>query len=68
MSENQLGENIARYRKERGLSQKKMAEYMGVSRQAVTKWERNLSKPAIFANLFFICNQASFFQRDCRFR
>jgi len=45
MSENQLGENIARYRKERGLSQEKVAEYMGVSRQAVTKWERNLSKP-----------------------
>jgi transcriptional regulator with XRE-family HTH domain len=46
MSENQLGENIAHYRKERGLSQEKVAEYMGVSRQAVTKWESNISKPS----------------------
>lgn len=43
---NQLGENIAKYRKEKGLSQEKLAEYMGVSRQAVTKWESNVSKPS----------------------
>jgi transcriptional regulator with XRE-family HTH domain len=46
MAENQLGEKIAHYRKERGLSQEKVAEYMGVSRQAVTKWESNLSRPS----------------------
>ena len=46
MSQNQLGENIARYRKEKGLSQEKVAEHMGVSRQAVTKWESNISKPS----------------------
>lgn len=46
MEQNQLGENIARFRKEKGLSQEKVAEYMGVSRQAVTKWESNSSKPS----------------------
>lgn len=43
---NQLGENIAKYRKAKGLSQEKVAEYMNVSRQAVTKWENNVSKPS----------------------
>ncbi len=43
---NQLGENLARYRKDKGLSQEKLAEYMGVSRQAVTKWESNTTKPS----------------------
>lgn len=46
MKQNQLGENITRFRKEKGLSQEKVAEYMAVSRQAVTKWERNISKPS----------------------
>ena len=46
MKQNQLGENITRFRKEKGLSQEKVAEYMGVSRQAVTKWESNSSKPS----------------------
>lgn len=43
---NQLGENITRYRKGKGLSQEKVAEYMGVSRQAVTKWESDITKPS----------------------
>lgn len=46
MSENQLAKSIAYYRKKRGLSQEKVSEYMGVSRQAVTKWENNISKPS----------------------
>ncbi len=46
MNQNHLGENIARYRNEKGLSQEKVSEYMGVSRQAVTKWENNISKPS----------------------
>lgn len=46
MKQNQLGENIATFRKEKGLSQEKVAEYMAVSRQAVTKWESNISKPS----------------------
>lgn len=45
MEESKLSKNIVRYRKERGLSQEKVSEYMGVSRQAVTKWENDLSRP-----------------------
>ena len=46
MNENQLAENLMHYRKKKGLSQEKVAEYMEVSRQAVTKWEANISKPS----------------------
>lgn len=46
MNENQLAENLMYYRKKKGLSQEKVAEYIGVSRQAVTKWETNASKPS----------------------
>ena len=45
MNENQLAENLMYYRKKRGLSQEKIAEYLEISRQAVTKWETNTSKP-----------------------
>lgn len=46
MGRERLAENIAFYRRKKGLSQEKLAEYMGVSRQAVTKWENGLSRPA----------------------
>lgn len=46
MGENLPGENITRCRKKLGMSQEKVAEYMGVSRQAVTKWENNISMPS----------------------
>lgn len=46
MGESRLAENIVRYRKRKGLSQEKVSEYMGVSRQAVTKWETDLSRPS----------------------
>ncbi len=46
MYENQLAENLMHYRKKKGLSQEKVAEYMEVSRQAVSKWETNISKPS----------------------
>ena len=45
MNENRLAENLMYYRKKKGLSQEKIAEYLEVSRQAVTKWETNTSKP-----------------------
>ncbi len=41
-----LSENIIYYRKQIGLSQEKLSEYIGVSRQAVTKWENGISKPS----------------------
>ena len=40
-----LGENIQFYRKRNGLSQEQLAEQLGVSRQAVSKWELNGAQP-----------------------
>ena len=40
-----LGERIKTCRQKAGMSQEKVAELVGVSRQAVTKWEANQSAP-----------------------
>lgn len=40
-----LGEKIKYYRRSKNLSQENLAEKVGVSRQAVTKWESNKSSP-----------------------
>ena len=40
-----LGERIKACRQDAGMSQEKVAELVGVSRQAVTKWEANQSAP-----------------------
>lgn len=40
-----LGERIQRGRKEAGLSQEELAEFLGVSRQAVSKWENDSGYP-----------------------
>lgn len=40
-----IGERIAELRKERNFSQGQLAEAMEVSRQAVSKWENDLSTP-----------------------
>lgn len=45
-----LGERIKNERNKNGLSQEKVAERVGVSRQAVTKWETGQSAPST-ANL-----------------
>ena len=38
-----FAENLKQIRKERNLSQEELAELLGVSRQAVSKWEQELS-------------------------
>ena len=43
----QLGENIYKYRTERGLSQGALADALEVSRQSVSKWENNSSVPEL---------------------
>lgn len=42
-----LGENLKNLRKARGITQESFANYLGVSFQAVSKWERNDSYPDI---------------------
>ena len=42
-----LGERIKEHRNKLGFSQEKIAELVGVSRQAVTKWETNQSMPCM---------------------
>ena len=40
-----IGERITQLRKERNMSQGDLAKVMGVSRQAVSKWENDLTSP-----------------------
>ena len=40
-----LGQRISRYRKELGISQEALGERLGVSRQAVSKWETDAAAP-----------------------
>lgn len=42
-----LGALIARTRKEKGMTQLELAEKMGVTDKAVSKWERDLSCPDV---------------------
>ena len=38
-----IGEKIRKLRKEKGISQDTLAQYLGVSFQAVSKWENGVS-------------------------
>lgn len=40
-----LGETIAALRKKQGMSQQSLAEQLFVTRQTISKWEKNLSVP-----------------------
>lgn len=40
-----LGEKLAKLRRERSLTQEQLAELLGVSRQAISKWESNAAYP-----------------------
>lgn len=42
-----VGQNIARYRKEKSLTQEELAKQLSITYQAVSKWENGLSKPDI---------------------
>lgn len=50
----QFGEKLRALRKDAGMTQAEMAEKLMVSRQAVSKWETNLSVPDI-DNVLAIC-------------
>ncbi len=47
MKKQTLGKRIASLRKENGMTQMELAEKMGVTDKAVSKWERDLSIPDI---------------------
>ena len=42
-----IGERIIEYRREHGISQQKFGEMIGVTSQAVSKWERDVCCPDI---------------------
>lgn len=42
-----LGEKIQELRKRKGMSQEQLAEYLGVTRQSISKWELGASVPDI---------------------
>ncbi len=43
-----IGKNIVRYRKEKGLTQAELGKLLGVSYQAVSKWELDKTMPDSF--------------------
>ena len=47
MTEETLGSRIAAHRKRLGLTQDALAEQLGITAQAVSKWEKDLSCPDI---------------------
>lgn len=49
MTNKSMGELICSLRKEKGMTQRELAELMNVTDKAVSKWERNLSCPDISA-------------------
>ena len=42
-----IGNKIKELRKQRGVTQEQLAESMGISFQAVSKWENNIAFPDI---------------------
>ena len=42
-----IGSRICKYRKEKGMTQEELASHLGVSSQAVSKWENDISCPDI---------------------
>lgn len=41
----QIGNNIRKYREENGLSQKQLAEALGISNSRVSNWEQGTNRP-----------------------
>ncbi|MBQ4097081.1 MAG: helix-turn-helix transcriptional regulator [Clostridia bacterium] len=63
-----LSEKIFTLRKKSGLSQEQLAEHLGVSRQAISKWESGSSMPES-EKLIAICDyfdvSLDYLMRDC---
>ncbi|MCD7743374.1 MAG: helix-turn-helix domain-containing protein [Oscillospiraceae bacterium] len=52
-TENEIGRVLARLRRENGFSQERLALLLGVTRQAVSKWECGMARPSV-ENLYRI--------------
>ena len=53
-----LGNKIIKLRKEKKLSQEELADKIGVSRQTISNWELNITKPDVsqlkkFSKIFY---------------
>lgn len=48
MNQTSIGKRIAMHRKEKNWTQSQLAEKIGISDKAVSKWERDLSTPDIY--------------------
>ena len=57
-----IGENIKELRKAQDVTQEKLADYLNISYQAVSKWENGLALPDITLRP----QLANFFRRDGR--
>lgn len=53
-TEMNFSESLSKHRKSAGISQEKLADMLGVSRQAVSKWETGETQPEM-ANILAIC-------------
>ena len=42
-----IGETIAKYRKEKGMTQNQLGEAVGVTNRTVSKWEANIPAPGV---------------------
>lgn len=65
-----FGDKLKQIRSEQGLSQEQLAEKIGVSRQAITKWETNKGLPdvenmIILAEIFKVTLDELVLQRKC---
>lgn len=47
MDSKTMGQIICEYRKQKGLSQKALAEQLNITDKAVSKWERDIARPSI---------------------
>lgn len=50
-----MGEKIRALREAKGLSQKELAEALGVDQTAISAWEKNKNEPTLF-NLRRLCD------------